>query len=70
MMKNVEKLVYDLKERKPIGLIYDGSDYGIYKFNQEKNWYQGVIGHIDLENLYRAIKDESYFIQAYEVKEN
>jgi len=69
-MKNVEKLVYDLKERKPIGLIYDNSDYGIYKYNQEKNWYQGVIGHIDLENLYRAIKDESYFIQAYEVKEN
>lgn len=70
MMKNVEKLVYDLKERKPIGLIYDGNDYGIYKFNEEKNWYQGKIGHIDLENLYRAIKDESYFIQAYEVKEN
>ena len=70
MTKNVDKLVYDLKERKPFRIIYDGLDYGIYKFNESKNWYEGIIGHIDLENMYRAIKDNTYFIQADEIEKN
>ena len=69
-MKNVDKLVSNLRNRKPFKIIYDGEDFGTYIYNQEKNRYEGVIGHIDLEAMYRAIKDNNYFIQAYEIEKN
>ena len=66
-MKNEEELVSRLERRKPFGIVYDGEDFGIYKFNYNNNWYEGMIGHINIESMYRAIKDRSYFIQVYEV---
>ena len=62
------ELMNNLKERKPFHVIYDGDDYGIYKYNNEKNRYEGVIGHIDLKDMLKIIKDKEHFIKLEVIK--
>lgn len=63
------KIEKDLELRKPIKLIYDGEDFGVYKFNEEKNRYEGIIGYLDIETIIRAIRDKDYFIQVRSIEE-
>ena len=61
-----------LKERKPFKINYDGEDFGIYIYNQEKDRYEGKIGHIDFIDMVKIIKDENNFIklEPYEIEKN
>lgn len=59
----------DLEYRKPIRVIYDGEDFGIYEYNEEKQRYEGVIGYIEIASVLRAIKDKDYFIQVRSLEE-
>ena len=62
MMKIDKNLAFKhLMERKPFKVVYDGEDFGIFKF--ENGRYQGEIGYIDLENMLRCIQDDNYFIK-------
>lgn len=63
------KIEKDLELRKPIKLIYDGEDFGVYKFNEEKNRYEGIIGYLEIETIIRAIRDKDYFIQVRSIEE-
>lgn len=63
------KIEKDLELRKPIKLIYDGEDFGVYKFNEERNRYEGIIGYLDIETIIRAIRDKDYFIQVRSIEE-
>ena len=57
------ELLNDLRDRKPFQVIYDGEDFGIYRFNEEKGRYEGVIGFIPLEEMVAIIKDKDHFIK-------
>ena len=57
------ELLNNLKDRKPFKVIYDGEDFGIYRYNQEKDRYDGCIGHIPLTEMVKIIKDKDHFIK-------
>lgn len=57
------ELLNNLKDRKLFHIIYDGDDFGIYHFNEEKQRYEGIIGHIDLKSMVEIIKDKESFIK-------
>ena len=61
--ENTLELINHLKDRKPFKVNYDGEDFGIYRYNQEKDRYDGCIGHIPIDKMFQAIKDQSYFIK-------
>lgn len=61
------KIEEDLELRRPIRLIYDGEDFGIYEWNEERNRYEGVIGFLKIETIIRSIRDKDYFIQVRSV---
>lgn len=58
-----ELLKQHLELRQDFKIIYDGEDFGIYKYNQEKNVYQGLVGYLSIESMLLAIIDEEYFIK-------
>ena len=65
-MKNLEKLELfknHLKNKKDFRVIFDGDDFGIYKYNEETNRYEGFIGYLTLEGMLEAINTEDYFIK-------
>ena len=57
------ELIKHLNERKDFKVILDGDEFGIYKYNQEKKRYQGVIGYLKIETMIQAIENEEYFIK-------
>ena len=57
------ELIKHLNERKDFKVIFDGEEFGIYKYNQEKNRYEGEIGFIKLEAMIQAIEDKEYSIK-------
>jgi len=61
-------IVDDIKNKKPIRLIYGGEDFGIFEYNETTKRYEGKIGHLTKETLLRAIKDKDYFIQVRSLK--
>jgi len=65
---SVKKIKEDLELHKPFKVIYDGEDFGIYKYNPNKNWYEGVIGHIPMDKMLQAIVDQNYFIKLESVE--
>lgn len=58
--KNILELSEHLKNRLPFRVIYDGDDFGIYKYNSNKDRYEGIIGHIDLKEMVAIIKSDSF----------
>ena len=62
------ELLNNLKERKPFHVIYDGDDFGIYEYNEEKERYEGVIGHLKLKDMLEIIKDKENFIKLEVIK--
>ena len=62
------ELMNNLRERKPFYVIYDGDSFGIYKFNEQKQRYEGVIGNIDLKSMIEIIKDKESFIRLEAIK--
>lgn len=62
------ELLNNLKERKPFHVIYDGDDFGIYKYNEEKERYEGAIGHLKLKDMLEIIKNKEHFIKLEVIK--
>lgn len=60
--KNME-LFKNLEMKKDFKVFLDSVDFGVYKYNKEKNIYQGEIGYVTLESMLKAIKDKTYFLQ-------
>ena len=52
------ELIEDLKNRNPIRVILDGDDFGIYKFNEEKERYEGIIGYLTLDKIKMILREE------------
>ena len=51
-------------------IIFSNTDFGIFKFNDSENKYQGKYGNIDIKSMVVAITDDKYFIQAIAIKED
>ena len=60
---NMDLKLQNFNEKKPFNLIYDGDNWGIYEFNEEKQKYEGFMGSFENETIIRAIKDSNYFIK-------
>lgn len=56
-------LIKHLNQRGDFKVFFDGEYEDIYKFDEEKNRYQGFFGYITLEAMVQAIEDEEYFIK-------
>ena len=56
-------LIKHLNEKKDFKVIYDGDDFGRYKYDSNRNAYVGEIGNITMEAMIRAIEDKDYFIK-------
>lgn len=63
------KIVEDIKNKKPIRVIFDGKDFGIYTYNELTKRYEGIIGYLNKETLIRAIQDKDYSIQVRSVED-
>ena len=61
-LNNLE-LISKLERREDFRVIYDGEDFGIYSYNEEKNRYEGSIGHLTIESMMRIIKGLNDFIK-------
>lgn len=51
-----------LKNKEDFRVIYDGEDFGVYSYNQEKNRYEGRIGHITIDKMIKIINGSIDFI--------
>ena len=57
------ELIENLKNRNPIRVIFDGEDFGIYKYNEEKERYEGIIGYLTLDKIKMILKKEINYIE-------
>lgn len=57
------ELIENLKNRNPIRVIFDGDDFGIYKFNEEKERYEGIIGYLTLDKIKMILREEIDYIK-------
>lgn len=59
----MSELLNNLKDRKDFKVTFDGDDFGIYKYNKEKDRYEGFIGHMTITEMVEIIKDKESFIK-------
>ena len=67
-MKNSEyskdmELMERLDNKEPFNVIYDGEDFGVYKYNPETNKYEGDIGYLTIQSMLNIIKGLNDFIE-------
>lgn len=62
-------MIEDLKQRKPIKVILNGTDLGIYKFNESKDRYEGF-GYLTLDTIKRILQEQLNFIEIERVDED
>ena len=62
-------MIEDLKQRKPIKVILDDLDIGVFKFNESNNRYEGF-GCLTLEAIKKILKKEIDFIKIERVITN
>ena len=55
-------MIEHLEQLKPFKVIYDGDDFGIYKYNEKTNRYEGCIGYMEIPKMVEIIKDKDSFI--------
>lgn len=58
----MKELIEDIKNRKPIRIIYSGEDFGIYEYNEVKQRYEGF-GFLTLDAIKKILKCEIDFIK-------
>ena len=63
------ELLNDIKDRRPIRVIVNGDDFGIYEWNEETERYEAFLG-FTLEELVEIIKDKDHFIKIERVIDN
>jgi hypothetical protein len=52
-----------LENHEDFRVIYDGEDFGIYKYIEERNRYEGCIGHITIQSMLDIINGKCDFIE-------
>jgi len=62
-------MIEDLKQGKPIRLIYGGDDFGIYTFNRLTRRYEGIIGYLTADTLKRILNKELDFMEIRRVED-
>ena len=64
-MKNEKNMEYmtRFKNRDNFNIIYDGEDFGIYKYNKENDRYEGTIGYLSMSSMLQIVKGEHDFIK-------
>lgn len=67
IVENLDLIRQYLKLRKPLIVIYDGEDDGIYYYDEIRNRYQGEFGYLDMESMIEIVKHmelgDDYFIK-------
>lgn len=67
IVENLDLIKQYLKLRKPLIVIYDGEDDGIYYYDEIRNRYQGEFGYLDMESMIEIVKHmelgDDYFIK-------
>lgn len=63
----MKELIEDIKNKKPIRIIYSGDDFGIYEYNEVKQRYEGF-GFLTLETIKKILKKEIDFIEIRRAK--
>lgn len=58
-MKNNSLLMKHCLDLKPIRVIIDGEDFGLYIFNKESQRYEGIIGHINIADIAKIISKDT-----------
>lgn len=58
----MKELIEDIKNKRPIRIIFDGEDFGIYEYNEAKQRYEGF-GFLTLDAIKRILKGEIDFIK-------
>lgn len=70
MKKEDLELIYkDIENRKPIRIIFDGDDFGIYEWNEKTKRYEDFLG-FTIEELIKIIKTPNHFIKIERVIDN
>lgn len=57
------ELTNKLERKEDFRIIYDGEDFGIYKYNEENNRYEGEIGYLTIESMIKIINGSNDFIK-------
>ena len=67
IVENLDLIRKYLKLRKPLIVIYDGEDDGVYYYDEIRNRYQGEFGYLDMESMIEIVKHmelgDDYFIK-------
>lgn len=58
----MKDVIEDIKNKKPIRVIYSGMDFGTYIYNEAKQRYEGF-GYLTIESLKKILKKEIDFIE-------
>lgn len=63
-----------LKEKRNFRIIYDGEDFGVYRYSNLNKRYEGEsehqIGYLDIKSMLEVIEGEIDFIKLEMVKED
>lgn len=63
----MKELIEDIKNKKPIRVYILGNDYGVYKYNEVKQRYEGF-GYLTMESIKKILKKEVDFIEIRRAK--
>lgn len=61
-------MIEDLKNGKPIRLIYEGKDFGIYTFNPTTRRYEGMIGYLTIDTINDILNHKVNFMELRRVE--
>lgn len=61
-------MIEDLKNGKPIRLIYNGSDFGIYVFNTINRRYEGSVGYLTIDTINDILNKKITFMELRRVE--
>lgn len=62
-------MIEDLKNGKPIRLIYEGKDFGIYTFNTTTRRYEGMIGYLTVDTINDILNKKITFMELRKVND-
>ena len=63
----MKELIDDIKNKKPIHVICNEHDLGIYEYNEKRNRYEGM-GFLAIETIKDILRGEIDFIELRRVE--
>lgn len=61
-------MIEDLKNGKPIRLIYEGKDFGIYTYNPTTKRYEGIVGYLTIDTIKDILNKKITFMELRKVE--